>query len=170
MAAKRLEPHHRLPVAPLELGLFLTILTPGVVAPGRFLNLGVQLCPKLLSLLKQFTHHKILQRVEYHLCPRRDIRKERQVEIDLPVAGPTGQDAVDIVDQIEAVLRCLLHREDIKPRDARILRAKLRGESSHEIARHVNCSVAQVNRVLAWIRPRFERALEEQAESSTDRS
>ncbi len=124
----------------------------------------------LWPLLKQFAHHKILQRIAYYLAPPRDIRKEQHVEVDSPAEGPTDQDAVDIVDQIEAALRQLFRREDIKHRNAQILRGKLRGESSKEIARHVNCSVAQVNRIVAWIRPRFEQALEEQAETSPDRS
>jgi RNA polymerase sigma factor (sigma-70 family) len=124
----------------------------------------------LWPLLKQFTHHKILQRIDHYLRPPRNIRDERPLDVDPPAAGPSDQDAVDIVDQIEAALRQLLSREDFGPRDAQILRAKLRGESSKEIARQTNCSVAQVNRIFAWIVPRFEQALEKQAGTSPDRS
>jgi len=120
----------------------------------------------LWPLLKLFTRHKIMHCVEHYLRPPRDVRKEQHVAFDVPNNGPTDQDAVDVVDQIEAALRRLLRREDLKPRDAQILRAKLRGETSKEISRQVGCSVSQVNRLLAWIRPRFEQALEEQAEAS----
>jgi len=121
----------------------------------------------LWPLLKRFTLNKVKQRVEYWLAQIRDIRKVGPLEVDLPHdlrhRRPTEEDAVDVVDAIEAALRQLLRREDVKSREIRVLLAKLRDERSKDIARKVGCSVAQVNRDLGWILPKFEQALEEQA-------
>ena len=89
----------------------------------------------LWPLLKQFTHHKIMQHVEHHLQQVRDVAKQRQIDLaKFPLAGPTETDAAELIDQIEAAVRRLLRRQGMKPRDVEILRSKLRGESSKQTA------------------------------------
>jgi DNA-directed RNA polymerase specialized sigma24 family protein len=119
----------------------------------------------LWPLLKQFTHYKVLQHVDYHIRPPRDIGRERDVEPDhVPPVGPTEADAVEVVDALEtAVGRMLrvLATLGLKADDVEIVRGKLRGQSSKEVARQADCSVAKVNRTMAWVRSRFEELLEE---------
>ena len=121
----------------------------------------------LWPLLKQFTHFKILQHVQYHLRPPRNIGKEKYPEIDnLQPAGPTEADAVEVVDAIQAAVARLLRmlRElGLKTDDIAIVRGKLHGQSSKEVAKRADCSVAKVNRTMAWVRGRFEKVLEDQA-------
>jgi RNA polymerase sigma factor (sigma-70 family) len=119
----------------------------------------------LWPLLKQFTHHKIMQHVQHHLQQVRDVAKERQIDLaKLPLAGPTETDAGELIDQIEAAVHRLLRRQGMKPRDAEILRAKLRGKSSKQTALALECSVATVNRTLAVLLPQLEEVLEKQLE------
>ena len=119
----------------------------------------------LWPLLKQFTHHKIMQHVEHHLQQIRDVAKERQIDLaKLPLAGPTETNAADLIDQLEMAVRRLLRRPGMKPRDAEILRAKLRGKSSKQTALALECSVATVNRTLAVLLPQLEEVLERQME------
>ena len=114
----------------------------------------------LWPLLKQFTHHKIMQHVEHHLQQVRDVARERQIDLaKFPLAGPTETDAAELIDQIETAVRRLLGRPGMKPRDAEILRSKLRGESSKQTARALDCSVATVNRTLAVLLPQLEESL-----------
>lgn len=119
----------------------------------------------LWPLLKQFTHNKIMKHVEHHLQQIRDVARLRQIDLaKLPLAGPTETDAAELIDQIETAVRCLLRRHGMKPRDAQILRAKLRGGSSKQTALALGCSVATVNRTLALLLPQLEEILEKQME------
>ena len=119
----------------------------------------------LWPLLKQFTHHKIMQHVEHHLQQIRNVAKERRIDLaKLPLAGPTETEAVELIDQIETAVRRVLRRQGMKRRDAEILRSKLRGESSKQTAQALECSVATVNRTLAVLLPQLEEVLEKQLE------
>jgi DNA-directed RNA polymerase specialized sigma24 family protein len=119
----------------------------------------------LWPLLKQFTHHKIMQHVEHHLQQIRNVAKQRQIDLaKFPLAVPTETDAVQLIDQLETAVRRLLRRQGMKPRDAEILRSKLRGESSKQTAQALECSVATVNRTLAVLLPQLEELLEKQME------
>ena len=119
----------------------------------------------LWPLLKQFTHHKIMQHVEHHLQQVRNVAKQRQIDLaKFPLAGPTETDAAELIDQIETAVRRFLRRPGMKPRDAEILRSKLRGESSKQTARALECSVATVNRTLAVLLPQLEEIFEKQME------
>ena len=116
----------------------------------------------LWPLLRQFTHHKVMQHVEFHLRPPRNLGREQDVELGyIASVEPTPSDAVAVVDLIEVAVRQLLLLPDLKSHAVEILRGKLRGESSRQLAEQIGCSVSQVNRILAWVIPRFEQILED---------
>jgi RNA polymerase sigma-70 factor (ECF subfamily) len=105
----------------------------------------------LWNLLSTIARYKIRRRVRFHLAQQRNAKRDAPLENpvsgsdgipDAEVLRPTPTEALELVDEIETVLR------DFEPWDREVLRLCLEGHSTPEIAGLLECSRWSVRRAL----------------------
>ena len=114
-------------------------------------ELDVPASDTIWHLLAAVARNKIRRRVAHHRMQRRNVDREQSAAMPnsalLPPeewldAEPTADDAVALIDEVQAVLGTA------NPREADIFRYCLEGHSTPEIAQLVGCSRWSVRRVL----------------------
>lgn len=114
-------------------------------------ELDVPASDTLWHLLAAVAHNKIRRRVAHHRMQRRNVDREQSAGSPDAATSPpeewldvepTADDAVALIDEVQAVL------STANPREADIFRYCLEGHSTPEIAQLVGCSRWSVRRVL----------------------
>jgi len=124
-------------------------------AEGQF---AIDGSAQLWQLLVKITLLKARAKARYHTADKRNARAEQAGEAADWLAGlvaeePGPDDAVVLVDQIEALLRGL------PPLHARVLERRLQGHQVTEIAGHLGVSRQTVHRVLNLLQDRLAESL-----------
>ena len=114
-------------------------------------ELDVPASDTIWHLLAAVAHNKIRRRVAHHRMQRRNVDREQSATLPNSASSPpeewldeepTADDAVALIDEVQAVL------STANPREADIFRYCLEGHSTPEIAQLVGCSRWSVRRVL----------------------
>jgi RNA polymerase sigma-70 factor, ECF subfamily len=104
----------------------------------------------LCKLLARITVHKTLRQVAFHRRAKRDATAEtgepHEILMNRLSAGPTPQEAVAFVDQLETFLRKL------QPVDRQILELRMQGYNNLEIAEQLDISDRKIRRLMERVR------------------
>jgi len=104
----------------------------------------------ICKLLARITVHKTLRQVAFHMRGKRNARAEsgetQEMLLNRLAAGPTSEEAVAFVDQLEHILARL------KPADRQILEMRMEGYNNQEIAAKLGISDRKIRRLLERLR------------------
>jgi RNA polymerase sigma factor (sigma-70 family) len=123
----------------------------------------------LWHLLVTITLNKVRRQGERHGAAKRNVRAEvdlddAQLSPEAVARGPTPEEAVLFMDELEALLR------DLPEPEPEIVRLCLEGHSSSEIAQRTSCSRWTVRRALDRFGRRAQKRLEEKPTQASESS
>ncbi|MBI3408938.1 MAG: sigma-70 family RNA polymerase sigma factor [Planctomycetes bacterium] len=109
----------------------------------------------LCKLLARITVHKTFRQIAFHKRAKRDADIEtgetQEVLLTRLASGPTPEEAVAFVDQIESFFSLL------KPTDRQILEMRMEGYNNLEIAEKLGISDRKIRRLMERIRSQAEQ-------------
>jgi RNA polymerase sigma factor (sigma-70 family) len=111
----------------------------------------------LCKLLMRITVHKTLRQVAFHKAAKRDMTLEKETSdakdrfADMMNAGPTSEQAVAFLDELEHFLSRL------RPQERQMLEMRIQGYSNEEIAAELHTYDRKIRRVFERIRELAEK-------------